>query len=309
MYSPARPILTLSVTFEPVLDVTPKGYRGISLSMRGYKGSTPLTNEEATCKVPPSQLHRTHISDFVAFIEFVGKKLGVPKRSSDGTGGITTVHWSKGCAVATGLFYFMKENPTYKKVIDEYISSVVLYEPPTSAVFGMDPGDCANKLFYHQLANPPEDPAFMFAKYVTGFFHNSPEYLKNKGGQQVVDYYRSGALEGEFQSYSKKVYEGEYLESILHWFLVDTEEERREACHDSFKAMVQSSLKQVGILYGADGPPECCEGSWLAEKWLTEEGAKAGRDKVTIKQFPGGNHYIQFYDPPGFWSSVLELSV
>jgi hypothetical protein len=286
-----------------------KGSRALSFSQRGFKGSTPLTPDEVSCTVAPRKLHETHVDDYVSFVQFVGEALGVPKRSSDGTGGITSVHWSKGCAVAAGLFYFAMEKPSYKQLIDTYISSIVLYEAPTSAVFGLSPGDCANSLFYGRLAPPPEDPGFMFAKYVTGFYKNSPEYLSQKGGKQILEYYRAGALEPEFQQFSAKVYEGEFLPSILHWYLQDKEEDRYEACHEAFVEMAHSSVKKVGIIWGSEGPPEALEGSWIAEKWLKEEEEKTGENKVITKQFEGGNHYIQFYDPEGMWESILELSV
>ena len=308
MYQRVRNLLIVDV-WEPLLKAIPKGARGISFSQRGFKGSTPLTAEEAACTVPASKLHETHVSDFVSFIQFVGETLGVPKRSSDGTGGITTVHWSKGCALAAGLFYFAKGNASYTQLIDNYISSVVLYEAPTSAVFGLSAGDCSNNLFYGRLNPPPEDPNFMFAKYVTGFYKNTPEYLSQKGGKQVLEYYRAGALEPEFQSFSAKVYEGEYLQSILHWFLKDKEEDRFEACHEAFREMAKSSVKKIGLLWGSEGPPECLEGSWIAEKWLQDEEAKTGEKKVITKEFEGGNHYIQFYDPKGMWDTILELSV
>jgi pimeloyl-ACP methyl ester carboxylesterase len=308
MFTPQH-LSLIVVTWEPLLKVIPKGFRGIAFSQRGFKGSTTLTPEEIACTVPPSQLARTHVSDLASFIRFVGEELNVPKRSSDGKGGITFVPWSKGCASITGLFYFQKENPSYQDICDKYISSVVLYEPPTSAVFGINPGDCANALFYSRLAAPPEDPGFMFAKYVTGFYRHAPEYLSQKGGKQVTQYYRAGALEPEFQKYSAKVFEGTYMPAILHWFLRDEKMERFEACHEAFREMAKSSLKRIGIIWGSEGPPECLEGSWIGEKWLKEEEAKTGVKKVVTQQFEGGNHYIQFYDVQGFWKSILELSV
>lgn len=298
-------ILTVTGVWEACLKITPKDARAIAFSQRGYKGSTPLTEAEALCTVPASKLHSTHISDFAAFIQFVAEELKVPGRSSDGKGGITTVHWSKGCAAATGLFYFQTENPLYKELVDKYISSIVLYEPPTSAVFGLDPGECSNVLFYHQLANPPEDPGLMFLKYVSGFFRNSPEYRSNKGGKQITEYYRTGALEPDFQKFLSKANESEFIPSILHWYLIDDASKRSEACHEAIVAMAKSSLKRIAIIWGAEGPPECLEGSWLAEKWIKE----VDPSKLATKEFEGGNHYIQFYDPAGFWQSVLELSV
>src|SRR5579862_47724 len=131
-------VADLPGVWDLCLKITPTNVRALAFSQRGYKGSTPLTAEEASCTVPPSELHKTHVADLAAFIQFVAEVLRVPGRSSNGTGGITLVHWSKGCAAATGLFYFQNEHPVYKEIVDKYISSVVLYEAPTSAVFGLD---------------------------------------------------------------------------------------------------------------------------------------------------------------------------
>jgi hypothetical protein len=280
------------------------------LSQRGYVGSTPLTKAEADCAVSPSQLHRTHTSDFASFIQYCGTKLGLPDRSKEG-GGITIVFWSKGCAAATGLFYYMDENPPYGSLIDKYVSSMVLYEAPKSAVFGLQArdGEALKVLFVDQLTAPKEDPGFIFNKYVTGFYKNTPEYIANKGGPQITEYYRAGVLEPDFQQYSAKIVEATHLQSILYWFLEDAPAERYEACHKAIQKMAKSSLKTVGILWGAEGPPEFLEGSWIAEKWLDEEATRLGeKSKARPKQFPGGNHYIQFYDPKGFWDAMLEIS-
>ena len=94
------------ITFEPVLRVTPRGFHGISISLRGYKGSTPLTSDEANCVVSPSQLYRTHITDFAAFIRYLGETLGVAKRSKDGTRGIITDHWFKAEQLQPGYSTF-----------------------------------------------------------------------------------------------------------------------------------------------------------------------------------------------------------
>ena len=259
--------------------------------------------------VPPSQLHRSHVADLAAFIEYCSQKLRVPGRLKDGSGGITTVYWSKGSAAATGLFYFLKHTPSYATVVDKYISSVVLYEPPKSAVFGLEPGDCGHALFWDKRKEPTEDTRLIFAQYVTGFYKNSGEYLANKGGQQVLTYYRSGIIEPNFQEYIARVSELDYIPAILHWFLVDTETGRSEACHEAFREMAKSSLKTVGILWGAEGIPECVEGSWLAEEWLNEEAAKMGQEsKARTKQLPGANHYAHFYDPQAFWDAIVQTS-
>jgi len=57
------------VAWEPILKMIPNGFRGIAYSERGYRGSIPLTEEEAGCIVPPSQRHRAHVADLAAFIE------------------------------------------------------------------------------------------------------------------------------------------------------------------------------------------------------------------------------------------------
>jgi hypothetical protein len=241
-----------------------------------------------------------------AFIQYVGETLGAPKRSSEG-GGFTLVLWSKGCAAITGLFYFQHDNPAYKTLINTYLSSVVLYEPPTTGVLGLPPDATAMAVCYGPIASGSgEDPGIIFAKYVNGFFRNTPEYLEQKEGQQIMEYYRTGAFDEDFQKYSGKAFEGDNLPANLHWFLADVPSDRFEACHEAFRQMAQSTLKKVGILWGSEGPPASLEGCWQIEKWLKEE--KTVEIKVVTKQFDGGNHYIQFYHPKEFWTAILEIS-
>jgi len=97
--------------------------------------------------------------------------------------------------------------------------------------------DCGHALSWDKLKEPTEDTSLMFAKYVTGFYKNSAEYLANKSGKQVLILYRSGALEPNFREYFAKIAEPDYTPAILHWFLADTEAGRSEACHEAFREM------------------------------------------------------------------------
>jgi hypothetical protein len=154
-------------------------------------------------------------------------------------------------------------NLIFKSLIDCYVSSVALYEPPTTAVLGLPPDATSIAVWNGPIPScSGEDPGIIFAKYVTGFFRKTPEYLEQKGGQQIMKYDRTGAFDEDFQKYNAKVFEGGYLRSILYWFLVDKTSDRFEACHEAFLQMARSSLKKVGILWGSEGPPESLEGCW-----------------------------------------------
>jgi pimeloyl-ACP methyl ester carboxylesterase len=269
--------------------------------MRGYGKSTPLTPEEVSCKVTPSELHRTHTNDFFQFLNFVVKDLQLAKRSADGTGGITILFWSKGGSLALGLYYFATASDA--ALMDEWVSSIILYEPPASAVFGQPQDPTAIAILHKEVTD--EDPGLRFGKYASGFFRNPPKYLADKGGEPVLEYYRSGIFEPEFQAKAKKASERDDMQAKLHWSLADEEDAREAAAHQAVEKIAHSSLKRVGIMWGSQGPPASLLGSWLMEKWLLEAGAK---DQVRTKQVEEGNHFIHYYRPQEFWDVVLELS-
>jgi hypothetical protein len=117
------------------------------------------------------------------------------------------------------------------------------------------------------------------ALVITNLIFKTPEYLEQKGGQQIMKYDRTGAFDEDFQKYNAKVFEGGYSRSILYWFLVYETSDRFEACHEAFLLMARSSLKKVGILWGSEGPPESLEGCWQIENWLKE--GKVGRLRLS----------------------------
>jgi hypothetical protein len=268
----------------------------------GYGKSTPLTPDEISCKVSPSQLHKTHADDFIQFLRFVVDELHVPQRSTDGTGGITCLFKSLGCALGIGIYYF--GTPSSVALLDKSVSSIIFYEPPASEVFGQPLDPTAVAILHNGQAD--EDAGFRFAKYSSGFFRNPPKYLADKGGEPVLEYYRSGVLEPEFQKVTSKAADRDNMPSKLHWALADEPSAREAAAHEAVKKIAHSSLKRVGIIWGSEGPPACLLGSWLLERWLLEAGAQ---EKVKSKQVEGGNHFIHYYRPQEFWGVVLELSV
>ena len=270
--------------------------------MRGYGTSTRLSPDEIACRVKPSELHRTHIDDFIEFLNFVVNDLKVPTSSSDGTEGITVLFWSKGGPLALGLYYF--GTPESAALLGKAVSSIIFFEPPNSAVLGQ-PHD-ATAVAILQTAISQEDPATRFMKYASGFFKNPPKFLADMGGEQVLDYYRSGALEPEFQKIALKASEKNDMPSTLLWSLADEEDTRQVAAREALQKIATSSLKRVGTIWGSEGPPASLLGCWQIEKSLVEFGAN---DKVRTRQVEGGNHFIHYYMPEQFWGAVLELSV
>lgn len=75
----------------------------------------------------------------------------------------------------------------------------MLYEPPTTAILGLTLDATSMAVWNGPIpSDSGEDPGIIFAKYVTGFFRNTPAYLERKGGQQIMKYYRSGAFDEDF---------------------------------------------------------------------------------------------------------------
>ena len=142
------------------------------------------------------------------------------------------------------------------------------------------------------------------SKYSSGFFRDPPKYLADKGGEPVLEHYRSGVLEPQFQRITGKAADRDNIPSELRWALAD-EPKAREVAHVAVKKVAHSSLKRVGIIWGSEGPPACLLGSRLLETWLLEAGTK---EKVKTKQVEGGNHFIHYYPPQELWEVVLDLS-
>jgi hypothetical protein len=278
-----------------------KDVRVISISQRGYKDSTPLTSDELALKVQPSEAHKRHNADLLLFLEFVTTELGAPKRSADGTGGIILVVWSKGCDLALGIYYF--ETPSSATFIAETVSSIIFYDPPESSSFGQTPDLIGEAIFKDII--PGEDLNFKFAKYAAGFFANSAKYLSEKGGDPVLEYYRSGIFDPEFEK-REIAKDLDNIGQKSTWSLVDEREQRETAAREAIRKMAQSSLKTIGIMWGSEGIPACLNGSWLAEKWIVENG---GQDKLRTKQIEGGNHFTHYYRPKEILDIVSELSV
>jgi pimeloyl-ACP methyl ester carboxylesterase len=279
--------------WDPLLDYVPPASRVITISVRGYGDSKPLSAEQLALKSPPSELHQQHTTDFLEFLEYVTTDLGVPTANG---GGITVLFWSKGCSLALGLYYFPRKTDILNSV-----QSIIFYEPPAPAVFGQanDPTAIAC------LQTPSnEDPGLRFSKYAAGFFRNPREYLASKGKTPpVLEFYHSGVDDPAFRARSKIAAERENMPAKQNWYLVDTPEEREAAAKKAVENIAKSDLKSVGIMWGSEGPPASLLGSWLLEDWLL----KAGRVAKT-RQVEGGNHFIHWYRPKEFWTVVLELS-
>jgi pimeloyl-ACP methyl ester carboxylesterase len=270
--------------------------------LRGCVGSTALTEDELACKGSSKDFHRTHTSDFVSFIQFIIQQ-GLPKHS------ITLVGWSKGSSAILGLFYFQTDNTEYSSLINQYISSVVFYAPPASAVFGHPPNPTEIACVHARISNPEtlwQDLNLLFSRYVTGFFKNSPEFLDRQPVPAALEAYRIGLDEPHFRKYFSQVYEGEtQLASSIHSWLTDEADKRNDSVHDAFRLIAKSSVKRIGLFWGTEEPASHLEGCWQAKDWLEKERA---RDRVECVQFQGGNHYMQYYEPEQFWKIVLEVS-
>ena len=290
--------LTNAGTWDSLLDYVPSNARAITISIRGYGDSKSLSAEQLSLKSPPSELHQQHTTDFLEFLEYVTTELGVPQKS-DG-GGITSLFWSKGCSLALGLYYF----PRKTDILERSVTSIIFYEPPSSAVFGQAHDPTAVACL---LTPSDEDPGMRFVKYASGFFHNPPEYLASKGETQpVLKYYHSGISDPAFRARSIVASDRDNISAKQNWYLVDVPEEREAAAKKAVENIARSELRRVGIMWGSEGPPASLLGCWRLEKWIL--GTEGCRVETKTREFKGGNHFVHWYRPKEFWSAVLELA-
>ena len=206
-------------------------------------------------------------------------------------GGITIVTWSQGGTFVSGLFNLLETIPGMTDFVRDYVKSIVLYEPPTTAFWGLEPEMTAKAL----LRDKEGDFAQLFMTYVTGFFPNSASFLSTRTGKTPFTVTHSLCDDPKFQELAKDAVDGTNTAAIFHMHIHDNPSEREETTRRAMLKMALSDdVERVGLIYGDQGPPECLIGSWMIEDVFKEAG-KA--DKCALYVIEGGNHFAQMWIP------------
>ena len=206
-------------------------------------------------------------------------------------GGITIVTWSQGGIMVTGLFNSLETIPGMTDFVRDYVKSIVLYEPPMTAVWGLEPGETDKALFWGKEGDPQE----LFVRYVTGYFPNSASFLSTRTGKTPLTLTHSLCDDPKFQELAKDATDGANTAAIFHAHIHDDAGERGEITRRAVLKMAMSNdLERVGLIYGNQGPPECLKGCWMIEDVFKEAG-KA--EKCVLHVVDGGNHFVQMWMP------------
>lgn len=260
----------------------PDGIRAIAYSERGYDQSTPFSDADNNKTSLGSDLLKQHATDLSQFLDFVEKDLGAP-------GPITLVTWSQGGIIPLAAAYF--DLPL------KNVTQVILFEPPTTATWGMAPDATGLKLAWANPEVTPETLPTIFATYVCGFYDHPKEFFTKRDAALESDTIVDTSLtDPAIGSTFGKGVENTYMNAIFHGHFA---EPKAEAALQGAKKLGES-VKKVGIIYGDKSVPECILGSWVAED--------AFKGKVDTVVIPGGNHCLHMQKPEEFWKAVQQLS-
>jgi hypothetical protein len=114
--------------------------------------------------------------------------------------------------------------------------------------------------FFSKLGEPGADPELLFARYVSGFFDNTREYLQSKKGGEASKLTSSLSDDPQFQKEAAAATDTTNIVTILHQHIHDIPEEREKITSAAVARMANSGhIQKIGLIYGLLSPPECIE--------------------------------------------------
>lgn len=260
----------------------PAVIRAISYSERGYDKSTPFSDADKNKTSLGSDLLKQHATDLSQFLDFVEKDLGV-------SGPVTLVTWSQGGIIPIAAAYF--------GLPLKNVNNIILFEPPTTACWGMAPDPAGLKLAWANPEVTPDTLPRIFATYVAGFYDHPKEFFTKRDVAMESDTIVDSTLTDPAMGPSLgKCIEATHMDAIFHGHFAES---KAAAAAQGAKEL-NGYVAKVGVIYGDKFVPECILGSWVAED--------AFKGKVNTVVIPGGNHFLHMQKPEEFWRAVQQLS-
>ncbi|KAJ7237967.1 Alpha/Beta hydrolase protein [Mycena rebaudengoi] len=281
--------------------------RVILWNRRDYRGSTKYTDEELEDLKDGRKVFQDRLAIQLAwFLEHFIKHEKTPKLAADrSSGGFILMGWSFGNATTLSLFSdpAVIPKPLYETV-EPYLASVVLYDPPYTALGYALPGQ---QNFYDPWADPnyptPEQMYDNFQHWVSSYYKH-PDIASGKPSgmsfekrtekrtvsswteEQKEKYFdKLAAVRTELPSYAPPMQAT--LKIQTHKALFDV-------------SLVSSYFPKVNVLY-ISGIGTCyyCMWAYMESSRLYKEAIEQG-EKVRLTKFKlveQGNHFLH-YDLP-----------
>ncbi|KAH9918264.1 Alpha/Beta hydrolase protein [Fomitopsis serialis] len=282
--------------------------RVVAINRRGYTGSTPLTQAEATAPLAGSDEDKaTYIAnrglEIASFIDAFIQKHNIPPIAVDRKGGgVGLLGWSAGnVSTLSAVAYVDRLPPAAQKRLASYMRALILQEPP-SLCLGMPlpPGTWSPQI---DPSIPEKCHEPFFTQWITSYFDhgdlstrdtNVLSYIVPSVSRRPTIYAMSPE---DRQEFVEEVPEGPAMFCTMAQALAMY----RRACFDRDVRARLPELK-VWSLTGDVTPSFSIASFWT----IQDEDKERGGGFVNYKMIPGVNHFMHWDDPEKAIQAYLE---
>jgi len=289
-----------------MLESVSSGTRAIAYSTRGYNGSSPFSNPEASDDELRNQIGQDLAAVIAGFVDQLSL-LSHPASK------IKLVTWSIGvCSLlsAYNLLAISKLPSSQSKVLATQISEIIVFEGPSTLGFGI-PASAATLAFRAVFEKLSPGEMFVAAiRQVTGIYDYSEEILENvtKGmpTMNVVFRPRSSLADDEaFMGVIQPIMDPSPL-GIYVKARTQESEEGLEWSRTALKAMLGAlSVEEIKVLTTKHTVPDCLEGPAVLVGELTNLEREMQVEKMKLCWVEGEyNHFVIVQAPDELWKAI-----
>jgi pimeloyl-ACP methyl ester carboxylesterase len=275
--------------FAPLKEVVPSDVRVFAYNQRGFRGSTPLSNEERELTADRSELARNYTFDLIEFVDYIAKEYHLPRKP-------ILIGWSKGTNLLLALASPTFLAPEWRQRALAVTSALVLYEAPGTA-FGLSPG--LDYFASMEKEYPPgistEERARVesvrFGNWVSGFY--SHQEVDSPEPKFAVESYAHSADTLDSELFVRS-FQPELVPIGFYWNVATDPVERRGIV---VEALQQKEIP-VAMAWNGQTVSYCIAAIKEAEK----VGAR------TYKLDEGGNHLFFAHEPRKWLDGMRRIA-
>ncbi|BGP05039.1 hypothetical protein JCM10049v2_000843 [Rhodotorula toruloides] len=311
-----------SAVWTPLLPALPSSIRFLAYNQRSYARSSPAF--DAT-QPGGTDATATYLCDLMEFLRFAVDELGVQGVDEEThEGGIVLLGWSKGTVLCFSLLSLIhltsSPSPTsflahlpssglpHASLLRTHIRSLILFEPPGSALGRPPTSDYTNamKAVSPPNSSTPTEFAEAFAGWI-GMY--APSASADEVAEELLPPSGLDALGPELR---KVAWEPACVAHGFSWRLAEGAEEVQRLAESALKPTGGVALP-VGLIYGTRTNGYCLDAARTVEGWwgisddAQDGGEEQAKRKTAVRKVPGTNHFAFIHEPEAFAKAVIEL--
>jgi hypothetical protein len=291
-----------------MLDSVPPNTRVLAHSTRGYNGSSPFNNPDAT-----EEELRTLIGQDLASV--IAGYIGQLSLLSNPDSKVKLLTWSIGVCSLLSAYSLCAEGkltPSHEKFLREQISEIIVFEGPSTLGFGI-PASAATLTFRALFDTLGPGDMFVAAiRQVTGNYDYSESIIGNvaKGvpTMDVVFQPRSSlADDGTFMAIITPIMDPAPL-SVYVKARTQESQEGLEWSRVALKVMLEApGVKEIKVLTTKHTVPDCLEGPAVLVGELTKLETETQARKMKLCWVEGEyNHFVLVQAPTELWKAIMS---